>query len=359
MLSRVLPVSRVGHIMTSVAVVIPAYNAALTLDRTLASVRAQSHSDLEIIVVDDGSTDDTAARAARHAEDDGRIRLVTQENAGVAAARNRGIALARSDWVAPLDADDLWHPRTVASFLAAAASAPERVAFVYTWSRRIDAQDRLVFDLGRPNYRGHVLRQLLVSNFIRNASATMLDRAAVLGVGGYDSGLQQAGAHGAEDIDLYLRLAEVGSVEVAPGYHVGYRQMPGSMSQSADRMRASVELAIGRLEATEHELPPRLFAVARANYDIYAAGVSFAARRWGDLGRYAGRAIRRATLPAMANLSIIGTYGVFTRLRRQELPAFADLDPDRCYTSPVADLYMHVQDRLLASTRAAPPARWS
>ncbi|MGP1356806.1 glycosyltransferase family 2 protein [Roseicyclus sp.] len=343
--------------MTPVSVIIPAYNADRWLDRTLNSVRAQTHADLEIIVVDDGSTDGTSLLVRRHAREDGRIRLVSQENAGVAAARNRGIELARGRWIAPLDADDLWHPRTVERFLAAAAAAPAPVAFVYTWSRRIDEEDRLLDDLGRPDHAGDVLAPLLVANFVRNASATLLDRAAVLAVGGYDAGFQRLGAHGAEDIDLYLRLAARGAVAVAPGHHVGYRQTRGAMSANAGRMRASADLALAKLRQAEPDLPERLFTAAAANYDLYAAGLSFLAGRWRDLGGYILAAMKRAPLTTPAYLATVGTYALLGRLRGASPLRFADLDPDRRYTLPIADLAMGVQYGPLKRTFRAVGAR--
>lgn len=87
-----------------VTVVIPAYNAAATIDETLLSVRSQSHRRLEILVVDDGSKDATAHIVQRHCAEDSRIRLIRQRNSGVAAARNRGVAEATGDFVAPIDA---------------------------------------------------------------------------------------------------------------------------------------------------------------------------------------------------------------------------------------------------------------
>ena len=78
--------------MTLVTAIIPAFNAQATIGATLASVRAQTHAELEIIVVDDGSTDGTRAEVLRHSAVDPRVRLVEQSNGGVAAARNRGIA---------------------------------------------------------------------------------------------------------------------------------------------------------------------------------------------------------------------------------------------------------------------------
>ena len=96
-----------------VSVVIPAYNAASTLDETLRSVRSQTHQSLEIIIVNDGSTDETGTIAKRHAAEDKRVRIITQENAGLAAARNKGWGQARSNFIAFLDADDLWAPTKI------------------------------------------------------------------------------------------------------------------------------------------------------------------------------------------------------------------------------------------------------
>jgi GT2 family glycosyltransferase len=95
--------------MPSVSVVVPTYNRAALLEQTLQSILQQTVGVDEIIVVDDGSTDDTAGVCARHAE---RVRYIRQENTGLPAlARNRGIAEARCDWIALCDSDDLWHPR--------------------------------------------------------------------------------------------------------------------------------------------------------------------------------------------------------------------------------------------------------
>lgn len=93
---EITPAPDAGRDQSLVTVVIPAYNAAHTIDETLRSVRSQTHRNLEILVVDDGSRDATPAIVANHAAIDARVRLIVQENAGVAAARNRGIAEAKS-----------------------------------------------------------------------------------------------------------------------------------------------------------------------------------------------------------------------------------------------------------------------
>src|SRR5438874_4376035 len=92
-----------------ISVIIPAYNAEQFIERTIDSASQQTHRNLEIIVVDDGSTDQTASIVKRLTKKDRRLRLIRQPNAGVAAARNRGIKESRGDYLAPLDSDDLWH----------------------------------------------------------------------------------------------------------------------------------------------------------------------------------------------------------------------------------------------------------
>ena len=91
-----------------VSIIMPAYNSAATISESVASALSQSHRNIELVIVDDGSRDDTADICRRHAAQDNRIRLISQSNRGVSAARNTGIKAARGEYVAFLDADDLW-----------------------------------------------------------------------------------------------------------------------------------------------------------------------------------------------------------------------------------------------------------
>ena len=125
-----------------VSVVVPVYNGAATLDETLSSVRGQTWKALEIIVVDDGSTDRSVDIAAEHVRQDSRVQIVKQANAGVAAARNLGIALARSQYIAPVDADDLWAPDKIELQMAEIQEAGETMGLVYTWFIIIDDKSR-------------------------------------------------------------------------------------------------------------------------------------------------------------------------------------------------------------------------
>ena len=106
-----------------VSVLVPAYNAASTIAETLASALAQTHESLEIIVVDDGSSDNTAAVVEDFSARDSRVIFVRQTNGGVASARNAALSMARGSFVAPLDADDLWHPEKISRQMRRLAEA--------------------------------------------------------------------------------------------------------------------------------------------------------------------------------------------------------------------------------------------
>src|SRR5438067_6268305 len=122
----------------AVSVVIPAFNYARYLPLAIDSALNQTHANLEVIVVDDGSTDDT--REVVGAYRDERVRYVHQENAGLSAARNTGIRNARFAFVGFLDADDEWLPDMLAAAMERFANLPERFAIIACGSFRVDLQ---------------------------------------------------------------------------------------------------------------------------------------------------------------------------------------------------------------------------
>ncbi len=348
--------------MSEVSVVIPAYNAAATLPTTLGSAQTQTLRDIEILVVDDGSMDLTAKIADAAAKRDPRVRVIRQQNAGVAAARNTGVAMSTARWIAPLDADDLWHPEKLERQLHAAETAPWSPSFVYSWSRRIAADDVVIRDLGQPRHRGDVLLQIVASNFCHNMSAQIIDRSSLDKVGGFDSGLQQAGAHGAEDIQLHIALAELGPVEVAPGYLIGYRFLPGSMSSSAHRMRRSLELVLEGVEQRRDDIPAGLLRLARMNYDFYAAALSLTAKDGLAFARYIASGLRHAPGVGTEFLarSIVDRIMLQTA-KASRAPRFQDLLPHQsiCCSSDdwLEGLKAEAARRAAAGTALAIP-RW-
>lgn len=253
-----------------VSVVIPAFNASGSLGETLASVQAQTFNDFEVIVVDDGSSDATGAVAARFAALDPRFRCVRRDNGGVAAARNAALELARASLVAPLDADDLWHPEKLERQLSCLAAADPRTVLVYSWSADIDEASHVVARrLDLDLFEGDVYAALVLMNFIGNASVPLIRREALLKLGGWDSTLRARGAQGCEDWQVYLRLAELGPFALARGFLVGYRQSSTSMSRRVGEMTRSYELVLAEAQQRHPELPRSLFRWSRAAYDLY------------------------------------------------------------------------------------------
>lgn len=227
-----------------VSVIIPAFNAAQTIDETLRSVRSQTWRDLEIIVVDDGSTDATAEHVGRHVAEDPRIRLVSIPNGGVAAARNRGIAEANGEFIAPVDADDLWQPTKIAKQLAALDAGGERVGLVYTWFTVIDAESNILEQDNSSSEEGDVLRRMCMGNLVGNGSSPLMRRDAVLAAGGYDPGLRAQNAQGCEDLKLYFDIAEAHDFAVVREHLTGYRWTAANMSSDGLRMLRSYDLVM-------------------------------------------------------------------------------------------------------------------
>lgn len=222
------------------SVVIPTYNSGPLVVEAVESVLAQTHPAGEVIVVDDGSADDTAARLARFGPP---VRYVRTENGGVSAARNRGVAEAAGDLVAFLDADDVWHPRKLEYQVAALARRPDVGLLgtgLYDWPGAHPAVG--------PPAAGDLVPLRADDLVVRNSlvTSTVLARAAVLRAAGpFDRTL-----HGPEDHDLWIRVARRGPVANLRAALTGYRAAtPGSLSKDAARMEAGMRAILAKLEA--------------------------------------------------------------------------------------------------------------
>lgn len=262
-----------------VSVIVPAYNAAATIRRTLACALAQTHRNIEVVVVDDGSTDRTAAAIERAAAKDPRIRHIRQPNRGVAAARNAGIEAARGAIIAPLDADDIWHPTKIERQLEVLAGGGTEVGLVHCHARLIDADEVIVESWPLGECSGDAYSSLLFSNFIRSSSIPLMRRADIEAVGGYDTSLRARSAQGCEDFKLYLRLAERTRFALCPQFLVGYRFTPSSMSRDSAQMRRSWQLVVNEARARHPDLPPWLFRWSTGNFHRWLGFTALAAGR--------------------------------------------------------------------------------
>jgi glycosyltransferase involved in cell wall biosynthesis len=210
-----------------VTVVIPTRDRRSLLLRTLRSARVQEGVRLEIVVVDDGSADDTPA--AVEALGDERIRLVRHERpSGVAAARNAGIAGASGEWVAFLDDDDLWAPHKLRVQLAVAAEY--RADFTYTGAVFVTAELEPVLEREAPAVAELNERIPFANPVAAGGSSVVVSTELARAVGGFDDKLEQLA-----DWDMWWRLAEAGTPAPCAETLVAYVQHPGSMLLSDPR----------------------------------------------------------------------------------------------------------------------------
>lgn len=213
-----------------VSVVIPAYNAAWCVRRAVDSVLAQTRPCLETLVVDDGSTDDTAAVLSHYGD---RIRVIRKPNGGLSSARNAGILEAHGTLVAFLDADDWWLPTKIASQAQLMEGRPE-IGFSSTAARIEDPDGRLLNIWPSPRWQGSFLEHLFhyPAAAAGSGSGVVARRACFTEAGLFDEGLKSL-----EDIDMWMRLAAVTQFACLEDSLVVIVKRPDSMSRNLDVMR--------------------------------------------------------------------------------------------------------------------------
>lgn len=217
-----------------VSVIIPCYRQAHYLDDAIVSVLAQTYRRFEIIVVDDGSPDNTSEVAARYPG----LKCIRQRNLGLSTARNVGLRASAGEYVVFLDADDRLLPDNLEAGVDALRAFPE-CDFVYGFCEFIDHEGAHIPTPPHvPLAEGHY-RALLLENHIWTPGAAMFRRSIFSRVGGFDPQLFR----GCEDLDLYLRIAKDSRIHCHGKLTLQYRKHPGSMSGDALRMsRASNDL---------------------------------------------------------------------------------------------------------------------
>jgi glycosyltransferase involved in cell wall biosynthesis len=219
-----------------VSAVIPAYNYAHYLDRAVRSAAAQEHRPLEIIIIDDGSTDATPDVARRLAAEFPCVRYVRQENAGLSAARNTGIREARQPFLAFLDADDEWLPPMLSTAIAAFQTLPPLTALVACDSFRVDSDGAAIGEK-RTVPRGDrfftAADILMKTRFM--PSCVVARRSCFDAAGFFDTALRSS-----EDRDMWLRIAALRPVFYIDRPLVRIRKHGSNMSRHADRMRENM-----------------------------------------------------------------------------------------------------------------------
>ncbi|MEO7413117.1 MAG: glycosyltransferase [Opitutaceae bacterium] len=233
--------------------VVPAYNAALHLQAALASVQTQTFSDFELIIVDDGSTDRTKAILDRFASTEPRLRVVSRPNTGIVGALNDGLAVARGEFIARMDADDITLPARFETQLAYLRAHPECGALGTDILYTDPEGDPLIRH--RPALtHDAIVTQLLEGNGGAIIHPTLVVRRKTMEeIGGY----RPETMNFLEDLDLYLRLADVGQLANLPDVHLHYRQHLKSINRMPGP-REALRLQIVNPYRARQNLPPLL-----------------------------------------------------------------------------------------------------
>ena len=255
-----------------VVTLVPAYNAEAFVAHAVRSVLAQTLGAFHVVVVDDGSTDGTAAAARTFA--DPRVTVLTTPNGGPSRARNVGARVApAAEHLAFLDADDLWDSGKLAAQVARLDAEPDLVA-VGCYMRYVSATGTVLGRAGQPVGDGDRARIAHGELFPFPMSSLVVRRAAFDAVGGFD---EELGRVGSEDLDLLARLARVGRVACVPEVLGAYRVHAGSaMARHRRRINQAARFVRARLAAAD--------AGRALTWDEFAAGYRPGWRdRWTDL----------------------------------------------------------------------------
>jgi GT2 family glycosyltransferase len=290
-----------------VSVVVPTFNRAYCLGRTLESALSQSHRELEVVVVDDGSSDGTADLVAAFGARDARVRYVRQDNAGVAAARNHGFRMVRGAYVALLDSDDLWRPWKIEMQVTCLETLPE-AGMVWTEMEAIDTDGRVLcpryirsmysayrffprpedlFATSQPVssvapglatvagaarvYLGNAYPAIVLGNLV-HTSTVLLRRERLERVGGFDEALRYAG----EDHDFHLRTCREGPVAFIDLPTMSYQR---GLADRLTRPEYSAHMARNFLATVEKALrhdPDRVLMLRPRLRQVLAEGHAWA-----------------------------------------------------------------------------------
>jgi glycosyltransferase involved in cell wall biosynthesis len=285
-----------------VSAIIPTYNRAYIVCESIDSILTQTYPNIEVIVVDDGSTDDTLARLGRYGD---KLRVVTQHNAGPAAARNRGIKSARGDLIAFLDSDDIWLPqmieRQVALLERVGKSVPCSLCNI---TMKWNYGNRTSFDIAslKPSYEEGLwlnADEVLATRFVLFNQGVVVRREALTRIGGFHEGIRYL-----EDYELPLRLSLEGPWGFIKKPLVVWREtMTSSVSKNALReelctnecMVEILESHLSRIEKADGDARLRKYlghGLAKARRQLWATRLS-QRNGWGSIVAASAKTIER------------------------------------------------------------------
>jgi glycosyltransferase involved in cell wall biosynthesis len=319
--------------MPKVSVIIPAYNAMEYLPKTLESVLKQTFTDCELLIINDGSSDSILEWAAGLTEP--RVKLISQLNQGVAVARNTGIAHAQGEYLAFLDADDLWEPTKLEKQVRCLENNPA-VGLIYTWTALIDQSGKPTGRVFASHLEGNVWEHMIQNDAVCNGSSAMVRRCCFDTVGLFDQNVAPA-----EDYEMWIRIAARYPFAAIKEPLTLYRQHPHNATKNDQRMLQSLHKVI---EKTFQSIPLDLLYLRNRAYANLFFGFAWLAVDQGDYKkaiylrqqallhhpqvRFSERCLRLNLAIAMTRW--FGTNGydgvrLLTHILRQRLLGIADL----------------------------------
>ena len=269
----------------SVSVIIPTYNYGRFIAEAIQSVLQQTHRPDEIVVVDDGSTDDTARVVAGFGD---AVKYVRQENGGVCAARNKGVAESTGEIIAFMDADDTMEPESIAKQVA--LFGDEHVGLVHCGLRLFDDESGETIELQLEGGEDGVADNLLLweGASIAGPGAILVTREAFDSVGGFDTGMKVG-----EDWDFCYRVARKFKVRFVPEPLVNYRSHATAAHRNVAEMERGMSRFYEKAFSTNDESVLKLKSRAYGNFHKVMAGSYFHAADYKNFARHAVRSVFR------------------------------------------------------------------
>lgn len=266
-----------------VSVIVCSYNGARYLRQALQSALAQTYEDFELVLVDDGSTDESVAIAESFG--DPRVRIVRQSNQGAASALTTGIRESSRAYIAFLDQDDRWAPEKLALHLARMEQKPD-LGLTFSWFH-YSGPDGRHLGIESIRYRGTVSFRGLMEDFVIGATSNAVARrTAIEKAGGIDPAFPRM-----HDLDLFLRIAALApdNIEAIPADLMSYRRHDTQISRDFAEMEMEWERVMGKMSRLyPREAGPAL-GRARVNIRRYFAKLAYEQHSYGQALRYAGR----------------------------------------------------------------------
>ncbi len=254
-------------------VIMPAYNAAVYLSQTIESVLSQTFKDFELIIIDDGSTDDTATIASNYQKKDKRIKLVRQSNQGVSTTRNKGINNSNSQYIAFIDADDKWFPQNLSWHFQHLENNP-KLGVSYAKVEFLQPDGSHTGKIGRGRLSNLQPQHFLYENPTMTVSNLTIRRQVFKEIGCFDCTMSYS-----EDLDFLFRVAcSNWIIKGIDKILLGYRTTQGGLSSQLYQMEEGWETLMAKARVRAPELVDKHYFKARSNHLRYLARRAFRLR---------------------------------------------------------------------------------